>query len=182
MTTATMPAVFFGHGSPMNIVRDNVFTQSLKKLGEATEKPNALLVVSAHWLTPGQTSVSTNPKPETIYDFGGFPDELYKVKYPALGKPDVAHEVAVGAVAVEHVVLGTAVAGETFGNDESGDGGVVRLVGGGDDEFIDGPRVADAVEQHREHRPAENLSEHLARQSLRTKARLDDGDLHRLDE
>jgi 4,5-DOPA dioxygenase extradiol len=92
--TARQPVMFIGHGSPMNIVRDNAFTQSLKKLGEQTEKPNALLVVSAHWLTPGQTAVSTNPKPETIYDFGGFPDELYQIKYPAPGKPDVAHEVA----------------------------------------------------------------------------------------
>lgn len=92
--SSRQPVMFIGHGSPMNIVRDNAFTKSLRALGEKTEKPKALLVVSAHWLTQGETSVSTNPKPQTIYDFGGFPDELYKVKYEAPGQPEIAHDIA----------------------------------------------------------------------------------------
>jgi len=89
---ARQPALFVGHGSPMNIVRDNAFTQSLAALGERHGKPSAALVISAHWLTRGSTSVSVNPKPPTIYDFGGFPDALYHIKYPAPGSPAVAHE------------------------------------------------------------------------------------------
>lgn len=88
-----MPVFFIGHGNPMNAVWDNPFTRSLSTLGASiVEKPNAILVVSAHWLTRG-SFVSVTPKPETIYDFGGFPDELYKVVYPAPGAPDYAREV-----------------------------------------------------------------------------------------
>lgn len=88
------PAMFIGHGSPMNIVRDNAFTRSLGELGARSEVPAAALVVSAHWLTPGETRVSVNPKPKTIYDFGGFPDALYQVTYPAPGSPDYARKMA----------------------------------------------------------------------------------------
>jgi 4,5-DOPA dioxygenase extradiol len=91
---AVQPAVFIGHGSPMNIVRDNAFTRSLTELGEQVGKPRAVLVVSAHWLTPGETKVAVNPEPPVIYDFGGFPDELYQVKYPAHGAPGVARGFA----------------------------------------------------------------------------------------
>ena len=88
-----MPAFFIGHGNPMNAILDNSFTRSLKAMGEGVRQtPNAILVVSAHWLTRG-TFVSTSPKPETIYDFGGFPAELYKVNYPAPGSPEYAREV-----------------------------------------------------------------------------------------
>ena len=89
---ARQPALFIGHGSPMNIVRDNAFTQSLAKLGERHGKPAAALVVSAHWLTRGKTSVSVNPKPETVHDFGGFPEELYRLQYEAPGSPAMARE------------------------------------------------------------------------------------------
>jgi 4,5-DOPA dioxygenase extradiol len=99
--SSRQPVMFIGHGSPMNIVRDNAFTKSLRTLGEQTEKPKALLVVSAHWLTSGETSVSTNPKPQTIYDFGGFPDELYKVRYEAPGQPAIAHDVATNVKSVK---------------------------------------------------------------------------------
>jgi 4,5-DOPA dioxygenase extradiol len=87
-----MPVVFIGHGSPMNGINDNKFTQSLSKLGKDLPRPNAIIVVSAHWLTD-KTFVSVNPTPKTIYDFGGFPDELFKVKYEPKGNPKLAKEV-----------------------------------------------------------------------------------------
>lgn len=90
--TALMPVLFLGHGSPMNAIEDNAFTQSLKKLGASLPRPAAILVVSAHWLTKG-TFVSVAPQPKMIYDMYGFPEELYKVKYPAPGAPGFAKDV-----------------------------------------------------------------------------------------
>ena len=87
-----MPVVFIGHGTPMNAINDNKFTQSLTKLGKDLERPNAIIVVSAHWLTE-KTYVSVNPKPDTIYDFGGFPEALSQVKYEPKGNPELAREV-----------------------------------------------------------------------------------------
>lgn len=87
------PVLFIGHGSPMNAIEDNAFTRSLTEIGKSIEiKPAAIMVVSAHWLTRG-TYVSVTPKPETIYDFGGFSEELYRIKYPAPGSPEFAREV-----------------------------------------------------------------------------------------
>jgi len=89
-----LPAFFIGHGNPMNAIEENPFTKSLQEMGKSIRQtPNAILVISAHWLTRGGTWVSTTPKPETIYDFGGFPAELYKVNYPAPGSPEYAREL-----------------------------------------------------------------------------------------
>ncbi|MFN3445896.1 MAG: 4,5-DOPA dioxygenase extradiol [Bacteroidia bacterium] len=87
--TPLMPAFFIGHGSPMNAITDNKFTQDLAKSTRNLPAPNAILVVSAHWLTRG-TFVSTNKFPKTIYDFGGFPKALSEVKYEPLGSPEYA--------------------------------------------------------------------------------------------
>ena len=90
--TDTMPVIFIGHGNPMNALYDNKFTKTLSGLQKTITKPKAILVVSAHWLTRG-TYVSVNPTPKTIYDFGGFPEELYKVVYEPKGAPELAKEV-----------------------------------------------------------------------------------------
>ena len=92
-----MPALFVGHGSPMNALEDNPFTKSLRKLGESFkkegQKPSAILVVSAHWLTQG-SFVNISQKPKTIHDFGGFPPALYQLTYPAPPSADLARRVA----------------------------------------------------------------------------------------
>lgn len=102
-TTPTLPVLFVGHGSPMNGIADNVFTQSWGDLANQIEKPKAVLCISAHWLTRG-TMVTAMDKPRTIHDFGGFPRELYQVEYPAKGNPGLAQEIA-GNMASYHVGL-----------------------------------------------------------------------------
>jgi len=89
---AKMPVLFIGHGSPMNMVAHNDYTRALEKLGKTLPRPEAILVISAHFLTDG-TFVTAADKPRMIYDFYGFPDELYKVKYPAPGAPGIASEI-----------------------------------------------------------------------------------------
>jgi len=88
-----MPALFVGHGSPMNALEDNEFTQEWKKYAGKIPQPSVILCVSAHWLTKG-THVTAMQNPQTIHDFGGFPKQLYDVQYPAPGSPSFAKETA----------------------------------------------------------------------------------------
>jgi 4,5-DOPA dioxygenase extradiol len=84
-----MPAIFFGHGNPMNAIEDNVVSRAWKALGFSLPAPKAILSVSAHWYIPGTRTTAVD-SPQTIHDFGGFPRALYEVDYPAPGNPGLA--------------------------------------------------------------------------------------------
>lgn len=88
-----MPLFFIGHGSPMNGIENNAFSQEWKKKAESMPIPKAIICISAHWLTRG-TFITAMDHPKTIHDFGGFPDELYKVEYNAPGDLELAKETS----------------------------------------------------------------------------------------
>lgn len=99
--TEKMPVLFIGHGSPMNGIIDNPFSQGWMAMAKQLPRPKAVLVVSAHWETKG-TFITAMDNPKTIHDFGGFPKALYEVQYPAPGDPQLGREAQLAVPTPEH--------------------------------------------------------------------------------
>ena len=118
--TFRMPVLFVGHGSPMYAIEENEFVQTWRNLGEELPKPKAIIAVSAHWETRG-TQVTAMQHPQTIHDFGGFPQELYAVQYPAPGNPELAKQ------AIETIKGTEVLADEKWGLDH-GTWSVIRRI------------------------------------------------------
>ncbi|MDZ4664524.1 MAG: class III extradiol ring-cleavage dioxygenase, partial [Bacteroidota bacterium] len=89
--TEKMPVLFLGHGSPMNAIEENEYVSGFRTIAKTLPKVKAIVCVSAHWYTKG-TMVTAMPQPKTIHDFGGFPEALYKVQYPAPGDAELAKQ------------------------------------------------------------------------------------------
>jgi 4,5-DOPA dioxygenase extradiol len=117
--TQRLPALFLGHGSPMTVITDGPERRAWQALGQALPRPKAILVISAHWETQGKTHLTGGPAPRTIHDFGGFPDELYAIQYPAPGSPGLVARI------IELLGADRAEADETWGFDH-GTWGVVQ--------------------------------------------------------
>lgn len=100
-----MPAIFFGHGNPMNALERSSYTEAWAAIGKSIPQPKAIVSISAHWYLPA-TLVTAMEKPRTIHDFGGFPRSLYEVQYPAAGAPDLAKRLHALAGALEDSAWG----------------------------------------------------------------------------
>jgi 4,5-DOPA dioxygenase extradiol len=98
-----MPAIFFGHGNPMNALAENTYTEGWRRIGQKLPKPEAILSISAHWFI-SNTAATIGSQPRTIHDFGGFPRQLYEKQYPAPGDPSLARRVQ-QMLAAAHVDL-----------------------------------------------------------------------------
>jgi 4,5-DOPA dioxygenase extradiol len=96
------PALFIGHGSPENATRDNAFTQSLQSLGKRLPRPQAALVISAHWLTRG-LGITTAPHPQQVFDFSGFPDALYDIRYRPRSSPELIERLLQANPAIQAI-------------------------------------------------------------------------------
>ena len=100
MSQLRMPALFLGHGSPMNALEENRYTAAWRHAGDTLPRPRAIIAVSAHWYTRG-TAVTAMAKPKTIHDFGGFPQALFDTRYPAPGSPELAQQLVEQLAPVE---------------------------------------------------------------------------------